>query len=291
VTTNNDAGAMAVTPSSSGPSPPADVRRLRHPLEKRVATLVSVVDMLLATVIVAALFWGTEWLESRPMLAKYEIHAKILVALIAGAPLLATFARHRWWLLVQQESIRVSRTQLPEVHAVLLRHCRRLDIAPPDLYLSDSVDHTTSFSWGDHHCIILSTHDFIPFPDEFDDLVDWLLAREVGAICLGHTSYRNELVRTSVAPIPFLCAPLNRVQTYSCDRFGAFLAPRSFRALIVTASGDRLCERVDADAFFRQLDEDRDSGLVAAVIWLFKRRVPLAHRIGELRRAGLLPAA
>jgi hypothetical protein len=277
--------------SSSAALEPAftrDPARLRHPRETRVATIVSIIDAMLVVVVVAILLWGTEWLETVPSLAKYETHARILVALIVGAPILATFARRRRRLLVQQESIRISSSQLPEVHAVLVKHCGRLGIPLPELYLSDGVDHTTSFSWRDRHCIILSTHDYSTFPDAFDDVVDWVLAREVGAICLGHTSYRSELLASSVAPIPFLRGPLNHLRTYSRDRYGAFLAPRSFRALIVAASGDRLRNRVDLAAFFAQLDEERSSGLIASVLWLFKRRVPLAYRVQELRRAGLL---
>jgi hypothetical protein len=263
---------------------------LRHPLETRVAAIVGVVDALVVLVVVAVLLWGTEWLETLPALARYEPHAKLLVGLIVGAPILATFARRRRRLVVQQESIRIGNGQLPEVHAVLVKHCRRLGIPLPELYLSDSVETTTSFSWRDRHCIILSTHDFIAFPDAFDDVVDWVLAREIGAICLGHTSYRSDLLASSVAPIPFLRGPLHHLRTYSRDRYGAFLAPRSFRALIVASSGDRLRDRVDLEAFLRQLDEERETGVAAFVIWLFKRRVPLAYRVQELRRAGLLPA-
>jgi len=277
--------------SSSGTLPSASVpelRRLRHPQEGTVATIVSIIDVVLVVVVVAILLWGTEWLEAYPPLAKYRTSAKVLVALIVGAPILATFARRRRRLLVQQESIRISSTQLPEVHAVLVKHCGRLGIPPPELYLSDGVDHTTSFSWRDRHCIILSTHDFNTCPDAFDDVVDWVLAREIGAICLGHTSYGSELLASSVAPIPFLRGPLNHLRTYSRDRYGAFLAPRSFRALIVVAAGDRLRNRVDLETFVAQLDEERSSGLIASVLWLFKRRVPLAYRVQELRRAGLL---
>jgi hypothetical protein len=265
-----------------------DLRRLRHPLERRVAAIVSIIDVMLVMAVVAVLLWGTEWLDAFPPLAKYRWSAKALVALIVGAPIVATFARRRRRLLAQQESIRVSSTQLPEVYAVLLKHCARLGIPPPELYLSDGVEHTTSFSWRDHHCIVLSAHDFNTCPEAFEDVVDWVLARELGAICLGHTSYRSELLASSVAPIPFLRCPLNHLRTYSRDRYGAFLAPRSFRALIVAAAGDRLRNRVNLPLFLAQLDEERSSGLIASVLWLFKRRVPLAYRIQQLRRAGLL---
>jgi len=268
-----------------------DARHLRHPLERRVAILVSAIDVLLVMTVVGILLWGAEWLEARPSLAKYQSHAHVLLALVLGAPVVATFIRRRRRMLAQEESIRISDTQLPEVHAVLVKHCRRVGIPIPELYLSDSVEHTTSFSWRHHHCIILSTHDFATFPDAFDDVVDFVLAREVGSISLGHTSYRNELLASWVAPIPFLSGPLNHLRTFSRDRYGAFLAPRSFRAMIVAASGDRLRDRVDLETYFAQLDEETDSsGLLSSIIWLFKKRVPLAHRVQELRRAGMLRA-
>ncbi len=119
-------------------------------------------------------------------------------------------------------------------------------------------------------------------------MIDFLLAREVGSICLGHTSYRNNLLTSYVAPIPFLRKPLNQVRTFSCDRFGAFLAPRAIRALIVAAAGDRLRNRVDLDAYFAQIDEKADSGPWATLVRLMRPSVPLSYRVRELRRAGML---
>lgn len=275
----------STTPPVAGSFDPA---RLRHPLEKRVEAIVTVVDAILVTAITGFLLWGAEWLEARPTLAMYEPHARLLLALILGAPIIATFVRRRRRMLAQEDSIRISESQLPDVHAVLVRHCRRVGIPAPELYISDTVEHTTSFAWRRHRCIILSTHDFSMCPEAFDDIVDFMLAREVGSICLGYTSYRNELLASWVAPIPFLRHPLNRLRTFSRDRYGAFLAPRSFRALIAAACSDRLRERVGLATYLSQLDEETD-GLAISLWWLLKKRVPLGHRIRELRRAGMLP--
>ena len=266
-----------------------DPAQLRHPLERRVETIVSVVDVIVVLAITGLLLWGAEWLEARPALAKYEPHAQLLLALVLGAPLIATFIRRRRRMLAQEDSIRIDESQLPDVHAVLVRHCRRVGIPVPELYISDTVEHTTSFAWRRHRCIILSTHDFAMCPEAFDDVVDFMLAREVGSICLGYISYRNELLASWVAPIPFLRYPLNRLRTFSRDRYGAFLAPRSFRALIAAACSDRLRNRVGLETYLSQLDEDTDFPEVAdSIVWLFKKRVPLGHRIRELHRAGML---
>jgi hypothetical protein len=272
---------------------PADVRpdpaQLRHPLENRVNAIVSALDVILVGTLAGFMLWGAEWLEARPALAKYEPHAQLVLVLVLGAPIVATVVRRRRRMLAQDDSIRISESQLPDVYAVLVTHCRRVGIPVPELFISDTVEHTTSFGWRQHRCIILSAHDFSMCPDAFDDVVDFVLAREVGSICLGYTSYRNELLASWVGPIPFLRNPLNRLRTFSRDRYGAFLAARPFRALIAAACSDRLRNRVGLDTYLAQLDEDTDfPGIVHSLVWLLKKRVPLGHRIRELRRAGML---
>jgi hypothetical protein len=266
----------------------AEREQLRHPMERRVVTVVAMLETLLIAIVLVLLIAGAEWLAAWPTIAKYKTHARILVVAVFGAPVVMTYALRRRRLLAQEESIRLGARQLPEIHDVLVRHCLRAGIPVPELYLSDGVDHTTSFAWRGHCCIVLSTHDFDLFPGACDDMIEFALAREVGSICLGHTQARQELLSSFVAPIPFLRGPLHEIRTYSRDRYGAVLATRALRALLVTASGDRLLNQIDVDAYFAQLDQGAEGGFWNSIIWLFRKRVPLAHRVEQLRRAGLL---
>jgi hypothetical protein len=270
---------------------PADREQLRHPLEKPVAIVVGLLAIALIGLVLALLILGAERLNDQPVFGKYLGHARLLLTAVLAAPLVATYARRKRQLLAQQESIHVTANQIPELYAVLLRQCARAGIDVPDLYLSDGLEHTTSFAWRRRNCIILSIHDFSLFPHAYEDVVPFVLAREVGAICLGHTSFLSDLLTSSVAPIPFLRSPLFRMETYSRDRYGAVLAPRAIRALIVVACGDRLGERVNLNGYFAQLDEGSEKGFWAVAVWLLTRRVPLAHRVQQLRRAGLLTAS
>jgi len=279
------AASSATRPATLSPT---ERERLRHPLERRVTFLVAALDLMLLATIAGLLVWGAEWLEDHTFLANYKNHGRIFLIALLGAPVVAIYAQRRRRLLAQEEGVRVSEVQLPEIHNVLVRQCQRVGEPPPDLYVSDGVPHTTSFAWHRRNCIILSTHDFEMCPGAFDDIVDFAIARELGSICLGHTSFGNELLRSTAARFPFLKAPLQTIWTYSCDRYGATLAPRAIRGLIVAATGDLLRDRVDIDAYIAQIEEGADRGFWPVVIGLLRTRVPLAHRVQELRRAGLL---
>jgi hypothetical protein len=267
-----------------------DPAGLRHPLERRLVSAVVTLDIVLVLTLLGLLLWGTELLERLPIVGGYVGEGRVLLVAVFAAPVVATWARRRRRMLAQRESIQVSATQLPEIHDKLVARAARVGIPVPELYLSEAIDRTTTFTWQEHTCIILSTREFTSDLDCFDDVLDFMLAREVGAICLGYASAGNELLASFVAPIPFLRAPLRHVHTYSCDRYGAFLAPCALRALLYEATGERLRNRVNPDVYFAQLDRARAPRFWASVLPLLRVKLPLAYRVRELRRAGLLTA-
>jgi len=263
---------------------------LRHPLEGRTTSVVVALAIVMTLTLVGLLLWGAELLERVPVLAQYSAEAKVLLLAVFAGPLVATYARRRRRMLAQRESIRVSATQLPEVHDLLVSHATRAGIPVPELYLSEAIERTTTVIWQQHTCIILCAHELATHMESFDDILNFTLAREVGAICLGYPSTRSELLASLVAPIPFLRAPLRNIRTYSCDRYGAVLAPRALHALLCEATCERLRNRVDPNAYFTQLERARRAGLWASVAPLLNVRLPVTYRIHELRRAGLLTA-
>lgn len=262
--------------------------RLRHPLERRISIAVALVGALLAAVVLGLLFWGTEWLETYPSVAKYENHAHLLMLAVLGAPVISTWVRRKRWRLAQDDSIRIDATQLPRLHAMLVSHCQKVGLAVPALYVSDGIEQTTSFSWRHRNCIILSSQELSRFSEGFDEIVEFILAREVGCICLGHTSFGSEFLKSFVARVPFLRAPLDHVRTYSRDRYGAALAPHALGALLVTVCGDRMLADVHPDAYFAQMSDRSERTLGRTALSMFRKRAPLARRIQQLRQARLL---
>jgi hypothetical protein len=265
-----------------------DPEAFRHPFERRTTLIVAVLGAALSLTLLSLLLWGTELLETIPFLRLYSTEAKVVLIAAFTTPLVATYARRRRRMLAQEESIRVSAAQLPEVFAKLEAHAARAGIPVPELYVSEVIERTTTFTWQGHTCIVLCTNELTNDSESFEDALDFSLAREVGAICLGYAATERELLESFVSPFPFLKAPLMHMRTYSCDRYGAFLAPCALTALLSEASGERLRSRVNADAYFRQLDRTTKRGLLWSLLPLVRMKIPLAHRVRELRRAGLL---
>lgn len=265
-----------------------DPAGLRHPLERTTVRVVAALALVMTLAMLGLLLWGADLLAAIPVVGRYTTEAKLLLVAAFTAPILATYARQRRRMLAQAESIRVSAAQLPEIHAKLVAYAERAGIAVPELYVSEVIDRTTTFTWNDHTCIVLCTKELTIDSESFDDALDFSLAREVGAICLGHAAIGQELLESFVSPFPFLRAPLHHMRTYSCDRYGAFLAPCALRALLAEASGERLRSRVNPDAYFRQLDRTAPLGRLRSLLILIRTKIPLAYRVRELRRAGLL---
>jgi hypothetical protein len=278
------AGAPAARARNTGNDPAG----LRHPLERSTTRIVVALDVVLVLTLLALLFWGAEGLERVPVVGRYAAEAQVVLLAVFAGPIMATYARRRRRMLTQEESIRVSPTQLPGIYDRLVAHCTKVGIPVPELYLSEAVARTTTFASGGHTCIILSTAELATHQESLEDVIDFTLAREVGAIGLGYTSLAHELLASFIGPFPFLRAPLSHMHTYSCDRYGAYLAPRALPALICEATGERLRNDVDPIEYFSAVERARRSGFWALVIPLLRLKLPLTYRIRELRRAGLL---
>ena len=61
---------------------------------------------------------------------------------------------------------------------------------------------------------------------------------------------RNGMLLTYISALMWLRNPLERVRTYSRDRYGTVLTPTSFRGLLISATSRRLMNQVNIDDNF-----------------------------------------
>src|SRR5262249_52195612 len=204
-------------------------------------------------------YHGTEAIKRWPYLAGIlghrieELRALAITAVFAAPAIF--FVRNLRRASIRGGSVRLSQNQFPEIHEVLVRYCGRLGMTrTPRLYLTDDEikRDAQAFSSWDGDYIALATK----YVDrDSHDVVAFLLARELGALRLGHTRWWNEALLAYVVRIPILRRPLRRVRAFSRDRYAAFLAPDGLRGLLIVASGRRLLPNVNIPAWLEQVHE------------------------------------
>jgi len=277
--------AEASAPNFSA-SPISDEKGLRHPLELRYFIASVCLNFLLMAAATVLVVHQPAWLKSHPFINKEVSVVRFLaITALIGIPMLAV-SRNRREAYVRGDSVRLSRTQFPEIYAILETHCHKLGmIELPELFLTASTIRpysSTYSSWRENY-IVLHQNLFGSDYKQTLDVVAFTLGHELGAIRLGHTRVWNEMLLTYVNALK-LSNALNRIRIFSRDRYGAYLAPSGFRGLLIYAAGRRMMDFVNIDDYLAQM---RHYGGFWSVFNTFLTPIPqVLVRIRELHAAG-----
>lgn len=264
-----------------------DESTLRDPLERPILIASIAGNFLLMALALALVFYQPGWLKGHAFLSREIGFLRILaITALIGIPLLV-LNRNRREASVRGNSVRISDQQFPEVYAVLRDHCRRLGITEvPELFLTGGTIppfSQTFSSWREKYIVL---HQSIFEIDDLKtmDVVAFVLAHELGAIRLNHTAVWNEMLLTYISSIKWLRSPLERVRTYSRDRYGAALSPTGFRGLLINAVGRRLMDHVDITDYLAQ--ERSYGGFWSSINVFFEARPQVFTRLRKLHDAG-----
>jgi len=269
----------------------SDELQLRHPAERPLLFAYAVLNVLLMVATIFVVLKGSNWLREHPFLSSYRGRIRVLaIATVFGIPAIV-FLRNSRHALVRGKSIALSPQQLPQIHAILQRHCHRLGIGPlPELYVSDMKMSEPARGYRSWKCdyIVLSSKFLQPDLQPMLPVFAFWLGHEIGRLRLQHASWSTELLLAYVDKIPHLSNPLRRIFTYSEDRYGAFLAPEGLPGLIGVVSGRRMLPEVNATDYLKQVKIY--GGIWARLGLLMEAEPTTAHRIKALLEAGLLKA-
>jgi len=260
---------------------------LRYPGERGAFLFFSVVNGLILVATLLIVTNGADWLSRHPFLEKRAPQLKaVAVAAIIAIPA-RVLLRNVRRLRVIGSSVRVSTLQFPEIYSILVGHCRRLGMDPPELYLSAEAtkDSCRAFSTHTCHYVVLGTTFLQPELAPVHDTLSFELARELGRIRVGHTAWWNELLIAYVLKVPYLRNPLMHFRHFTYDRYGAYLAPEGLLGLTGHATGRLLLRCLDVEPYLRDLNESR--GVWMQLASLTQETPPLAVRVRKLYAAGL----
>lgn len=265
---------------------------LRHPWERTIFLASVMVNLGIMVGAFFLLRTAHDWLREHPLVAKTLKHVELLATAAVFAPPAIVLIRNARRGSILGNTVRVSRQQIPEMYDMLERYCRRLGLEHvPDLHVSDQAirQPAHAYSVWRQEYIVITQHFAEPALDVNRDVVAFMLASELGRIRLGHTRWWYELALAYVIRIPYLRNPMTQVETFSHDRYAAFLEPGGVRGLVAQASGRRMLQAVNVQDY---LDQVREYGGVWAFLSNLTKSTPhVAYRIKALWKAGLLEAA
>jgi hypothetical protein len=264
-----------------------DEAALRHPLERPIFFATVAANFLLMALAIGLIFYEPAWVKQHVLLDKYIGILRVLaITALIGIPLLV-LNRNRRESVIRGNSVRLSEEQFPQIYAILQQYCRQLGMTEtPELFLTAggiAPFSVTYSSWRENY-IVLHQVLFDIVEEKSIDVVYFILAHELGAIRLRQTAVWNEMLLTYVSAIRWLRNPLERVRTYSRDRYGAALSPTGFRGLLINAVGRRLMDHVNIEDYIQQAL--RYGGFWPSLNAFFEPKPQVFSRILQLRAAG-----
>jgi len=180
---------------------------------------------------------------------------------------------------IKGTAVKLSPTQLPELHARFEACCGYLGIQqPPDAYLLHGDGMFNAFAtrfFGRNFVVLLS--DVVDAMEAQPDGINFYIGHELGHIRRGHLT--GHIWRAPVLWLPLLGAAYSRAKEYTCDLHGAACCEQpdsAPRALVALAAGAQQWRNVDLQRYADQ--SMGNSGfwgsfheVIAGYPWLTKR--------------------
>lgn len=238
---------MKSPPMQPLPAPPGSQvpmrRAVRHPREILTLVVAVVGSFLLLLLAIAEVVNAAD--EDRTP----DVYALALLF----APVLLWFGRGQLWAQQRTNGIKLTPSQFPEAHAMLVDAAARSGLPyVPDAWVVGGNGLINAAASG---------HGFRRFVIVYSDLLEvggaardpdalrFVIAHEVGHIAAGHTSYWRMLGTFASQWVPLLGSTLSRAQEYTADNYGHALVPQGARGAMATLAGGKYLGRsVDADA-------------------------------------------
>jgi Zn-dependent protease with chaperone function len=163
------------------------------------------------------------------------------------------FARGQLWAQQRLRGIRLTPTQFPEAHAMLVDAAARSGLSyVPDAYvvLGNGAINAAASGHGFRRFVMIHS-DLLEVGGAArePEALRFVIAHEVGHIAAGHVSYWRILATMASQWIPFVGSTLSRAQEYTADNYGFALVPHGAKPAMATLAGGKYLGRsIDVDA-------------------------------------------
>jgi Zn-dependent protease with chaperone function len=151
--------------------------------------------------------------------------------------------------------VRLSPRQFPDIYAVKDDFARKLGLKrEPEIYLMSGNGTLNAFaaSTFGYDFVVIHSELFSNTYEKNKEALAFIIGHELGHLRLGHTRLWYQLSTAYVDRVPLLKGFLSRAREYSCDRHGAYLAPRGEEGLVLLAAGRYVYKEVDVGELLEQ---------------------------------------
>jgi Zn-dependent protease with chaperone function len=268
--------------------------QLRSPYEIPLYVLSVLVNLsIIALILVGALLLG--YLNalageplSGPTLDAIRVAFVALLLLVPGLVVYRQITRAG----TRGSAVRLSPGQFPDIYAVKDDFARRLNLRrDPEIYLMSGNGTLNAFaaSTFGYDFVVIHSELFSNTYERNKDALAFIMGHELGHLRLGHTRLWYQLSTAYVDRVPLLGGFLSRAREFSCDRHGAYLAPRGEEGLVLLAAGRYVYKEVDVGELLEQAQRFRG-------FWPVVAQLPQSHpftvrRLKVLHDAGFFEAS
>jgi Zn-dependent protease with chaperone function len=249
--------------------------RLRDPYEIPLYILSVLVNLLIVAIIfLGALFLGLlNALAGEPLSGPLvEAIQVAFVALLLLVPALVVY-RQLTRAGIRGSAVRLSRRQFPDIYSLKEDFARRLGLKrDPEIYLmsGNGVLNAFAASTFGYDFIVIHSELFSNTYEKNKDALAFIIGHELGHLRLGHTRLWYQLSTAYVDRVPLLAGFLSRAREFSCDRHGAYLAPRGEEGLVLLTAGRYVYKQVDVEELLEQARRFRG-------FWPVMAQLPQSH--------------
>lgn len=183
--------------------------------------------------------------------------------------------------------VRVSRTQLPMLHAMVIAHAKKLrmtDVPPVYVVQAGGVLNAFAMRFLGRDFVVIYSDVLAMAMRQGEGAVSFIVAHELGHVWRGHL--RNRWLITPARIVPYLGAAYSRACEYTCDRVGAFCRPDgAIDGLVALAAGVDVYGQVEVAEYASQTTADAGFWVRRAELMSTHPRLP--KRVGALLEIGV----
>src|ERR687898_119168 len=259
--------------------------RLRNPYEIPLYIFSVLVNLLIIGFILAgALLLGyVNALVGEPLSGPMvNVIVAAFVALLLLVPGLVVY-RQLTRAGIRGSAVRLSPQQFPDIYAVKDDFARRLELQrDPEIYLMSGNGALNAFAASTlgYDFVVIHSELFSNTYENNKDALAFIIGHELGHLRLAHTRLWYQLSTAYVDRVPLLGDFLSRAREFSCDRHGAYLAPRGQEGLMLLAAGRYVYKQVDTEELLGQAHQFRG-------FWPTLAQLPQSHPF-SVRRIRIL---